>query len=370
MLSQCRIFCRGSTSGAGLFIARQSAAAVSASLLIAVACFAASDAARAEDQPTDCHRGGARLPRIPDRAMEGRALARRLRSGGGAQGRACADRARRQRRDQIAGRARRPALFLVRGGRIARRRANGTRSSRAMARRRSAAPSRARSPFAANDRRRRAPPGRASGPCATAGTAPRRICTRPGSRSSSTRRSKSHCRGRRCMKCCATPKRNILFNHLGLREDQKKLVIRPDCADLPYFLRAYFAFKMGLPFGYAKCSRGGGGKAPRCPQWWNIVKEEPPPAPPAADLELVWWFLRRFRAADRAASVASIPRGHPGCCRALASTCAPRLPTASIPAMGARRPTTTTPIYYPVPLNAADAAPGHRLRRSLRSHLW
>ncbi len=31
--------------------------------------------------------------------------------------------------------------------------------------------------------------------------------------------------------------------------------IRPDCADLPYFLRGYFAFKMGLPFGYAKCTR-------------------------------------------------------------------------------------------------------------------
>ncbi|MCB1485581.1 MAG: hypothetical protein KDJ17_11890, partial [Hyphomicrobiaceae bacterium] len=70
------------------------------------------------------------------------------------------------------------------------------------------------------------------------------------------------------------PNRNILFNHLGLREDQKGLVIRPDCADLPYFLRGYFAFKMGLPFGYSKCSRGGGGKAPRCGSWWNIKKEE------------------------------------------------------------------------------------------------
>jgi hypothetical protein len=75
--------------------------------------------------------------------------------------------------------------------------------------------------------------------------------------------------------------RNVLFNHLGLAEDQKGLVIQPDCADLPYFLRGYFAFKMGLPFGYAKCNRGGGGQAPRCPQWWNIQKEEPPPAPPA-----------------------------------------------------------------------------------------
>ncbi|MBS0268316.1 MAG: hypothetical protein JSS54_04955 [Proteobacteria bacterium] len=68
--------------------------------------------------------------------------------------------------------------------------------------------------------------------------------------------------------------RNFLFNHLGLGEDDKKLILQPDCADLPYFLRAYFAFKVGLPFGYSKCSRGGGGKAPRCPQWFNIQREE------------------------------------------------------------------------------------------------
>ncbi len=73
--------------------------------------------------------------------------------------------------------------------------------------------------------------------------------------------------------------RNFLFNHLGLGEDQMGLVIRPDCADLPYFLRAYFAFKMGLPFGYSKCSRGGGGHGPTCFSWWNIQKEEPAPAP-------------------------------------------------------------------------------------------
>ena len=73
--------------------------------------------------------------------------------------------------------------------------------------------------------------------------------------------------------------RNLLFNHLGLKEDEKGLIIRPDCADLPYFLRTYFAFKMGLPFGYSKCTRGEGGRAPRCPQWWNIQNEEPPPPP-------------------------------------------------------------------------------------------
>ncbi len=70
--------------------------------------------------------------------------------------------------------------------------------------------------------------------------------------------------------------RNFLFNHLGLREDEKGLLIRPDCADLPYFLRAYFAFKLGLPFGYSKCTRGAGGQAPKCSQWWNVINEEPP----------------------------------------------------------------------------------------------
>jgi hypothetical protein len=73
--------------------------------------------------------------------------------------------------------------------------------------------------------------------------------------------------------------RNFLYNHLGLREDQLGLIIRPDCADLPYFLRAYFAFKMGLPFGYSKCSRGGGGEGPTCHEWWNIQNLEPPRAP-------------------------------------------------------------------------------------------
>jgi hypothetical protein len=69
-------------------------------------------------------------------------------------------------------------------------------------------------------------------------------------------------------------KRNVLFNHLGLGEDEMGLIYRPDCADLPYFLRAYFAFKMGLPFGYSKCSRGGGGQPPKCYQWFSVQNLE------------------------------------------------------------------------------------------------
>ena len=61
-------------------------------------------------------------------------------------------------------------------------------------------------------------------------------------------------------------KRNFLFDHLGAAEDSaaNAPVIRPDCADLPYFLRAYFAFKMRLPFGLGECTRGGGGFPPSC----------------------------------------------------------------------------------------------------------
>ena len=64
--------------------------------------------------------------------------------------------------------------------------------------------------------------------------------------------------------------RNVLFNSLGLGEDEVPMALKPDCTDMVYYLRAYFAFKMGLPFGYSKCSRGGGGQSPKCFQWVSI----------------------------------------------------------------------------------------------------
>ena len=60
------------------------------------------------------------------------------------------------------------------------------------------------------------------------------------------------------------PARNLLFDHLGAHEDEQGVTVRPDCADLPYFLRAYFAFKLGLPFGWSTCSRGDKGSPPTC----------------------------------------------------------------------------------------------------------
>ena len=57
--------------------------------------------------------------------------------------------------------------------------------------------------------------------------------------------------------------RNFLHNHLGLNED-KNLPLTPDCADLPYTLRAYFAWKVGLPIAFRACGRGSANTPPRC----------------------------------------------------------------------------------------------------------
>lgn len=63
------------------------------------------------------------------------------------------------------------------------------------------------------------------------------------------------------------PARNLLHGHLGLQEDdpgRDAYPAEPDCADLPYLLRAYFAWKLGLPFAYRRCGRGSATAPPRC----------------------------------------------------------------------------------------------------------
>ncbi|MBW8331379.1 MAG: hypothetical protein K0M40_05110 [Prolixibacteraceae bacterium] len=64
---------------------------------------------------------------------------------------------------------------------------------------------------------------------------------------------------------------NFLYNHLSLGEDDAngkvKVLMEPDCADNPFFLRAYFAWKLGLPFGYHLSDRGGLGRSPKTGQW-------------------------------------------------------------------------------------------------------
>ena len=76
------------------------------------------------------------------------------------------------------------------------------------------------------------------------------------------------------------PARNLLHDRLGLGEDDASgpnaLVMTPDCADNPYFLRAYFAWKLGLPFGVHETSWGSLETAPHGLRW-RI--EAPAPSP-------------------------------------------------------------------------------------------
>ncbi|MGZ8395808.1 MAG: hypothetical protein ACXW3X_04165 [Rhodoplanes sp.] len=165
--------------------------------------------------------------------------------------------------------------------------------------------------------------------------------------------------------------RNLLFNHLGLGEDQMGIFIRPDCADLPYFLRAYFAFKMGLPFGYSKCTRGGGGEPPKCQAWWNIQNEEPPPPPPpeqqTASGALFGMFGQRVAAPPsgpvaKPPGPAAKPTGPPPRPPGLAAsfghylrwTVADGVHSGS----GRTRANDDNTDYYPVPLNQETLRPG------------
>ncbi len=62
--------------------------------------------------------------------------------------------------------------------------------------------------------------------------------------------------------------RNFLHNRLGLGEDDPDapihVVARADCGDTPFVLRAYFAWKLQLPFRYRRCTRGSSLTGPRC----------------------------------------------------------------------------------------------------------
>jgi hypothetical protein len=91
------------------------------------------------------------------------------------------------------------------------------------------------------------------------------------------------------------PARNFLYGFLGLREDDPKnkaaIPATPDCADLPYFLRAYFAWKLGLPVGFRDCDRGTDARPPKCSAL--TTNEDAPAGKPGKDvLPAVKSFLR------------------------------------------------------------------------------
>lgn len=64
---------------------------------------------------------------------------------------------------------------------------------------------------------------------------------------------------------------NFLYNYLSLGEDdaagKNRLIMSPDCADNPFYFRAYFAWKLGLPFGFHLSDRGGIGRSPKTGEW-------------------------------------------------------------------------------------------------------
>ncbi len=88
--------------------------------------------------------------------------------------------------------------------------------------------------------------------------------------------------------------RNFFFDYLGLGEDAPKgktaLVAAPDCADLPYFSRAYFSWKVGLPFGMRDCDRGTDARPPRCGEL--ITSEMPMEGAPKDALGAAKKFFR------------------------------------------------------------------------------
>lgn len=89
------------------------------------------------------------------------------------------------------------------------------------------------------------------------------------------------------------PSRNLLFDYLGMGEDssrRKAPRLDPDCADFPYMLRAYFAWKLGLPFAYRGCTRGNAKRAPRC---GDIMTNHQKNEEFANKIEAFEWFARR-----------------------------------------------------------------------------
>lgn len=64
------------------------------------------------------------------------------------------------------------------------------------------------------------------------------------------------------------PFRNILYGVMGYNEDHQesktRVKLEPDCGDAPYQIRAYFSWKMGLPFMFNRCLRGSSVSGPSC----------------------------------------------------------------------------------------------------------
>jgi hypothetical protein len=98
-------------------------------------------------------------------------------------------------------------------------------------------------------------------------------------------------------------KRNLLYDHRFPGEDAQ-LDLQPDCADLPYFLRAYFAWKLRLPFVYRSCTRGRQDMEPRCDQ---EMLSNLDPVPGGDAVSAFRRFVRRLAGTVHSSSPRTLP---------------------------------------------------------------
>jgi hypothetical protein len=102
------------------------------------------------------------------------------------------------------------------------------------------------------------------------------------------------------------PERNTLYNYMGLGEDsgaEGAPRMDPDCADFPYFLRSYFAWKLGLPFAFRPCRRGNAKRAPTCGE--PLTNDMP--AEGETRLTAYARFARKVAATVHSSSLRSLP---------------------------------------------------------------
>ncbi|NLH76950.1 MAG: hypothetical protein GX465_07925, partial [Acidobacteria bacterium] len=93
--------------------------------------------------------------------------------------------------------------------------------------------------------------------------------------------------------------RNLLHDHLGFGEDDadgaRPLAMTPDCADNPYFLRAYFAWKTGLPFGYHETDWGTLESPPRAGRFVAADRSDPSAGAAAVPVAAMERLLNRVK---------------------------------------------------------------------------
>ncbi len=99
------------------------------------------------------------------------------------------------------------------------------------------------------------------------------------------------------------PARNLLYDYRAPGEDDD-LDLEPDCADLPYFLRAYFAWKLRLPFVYRQCTRGLRDQPPRCEP---SVLSNLDAVPDSGDTAAFRRFIRRLAGTVHSSSPRTLP---------------------------------------------------------------